>query len=97
MTSAAITTSIQNTNDSSPYKVFHFVNNGSSKHTDITFYWKDCITGMQDHLQDKSLDVLVTSPPYNIGVDYDGDEKKLNKQNNRTLVYAVSESHRITI
>jgi site-specific DNA-methyltransferase (adenine-specific) len=27
---------------------------------------------MRDHLQDKSVDVVVTSPPYNIGVDYDG-------------------------
>jgi hypothetical protein len=40
MASETITaSSIQNTNDSSPYKVLHFVNNGiSSKHTDITFY-----------------------------------------------------------
>ena len=27
---------------------------------------------MRAHLQDKSVDVVVTSPPYNIGVDYDG-------------------------
>jgi site-specific DNA-methyltransferase (adenine-specific) len=66
--SETITTSIQNTNDCSPYKFLHF--NGSSKRTDITFYWKDCITGMRTLLQDKSVDVVVTSPPYNIGVDY---------------------------
>jgi hypothetical protein len=88
MASAAITTtSIQNTNDGSPYKVLHFVNNGiSSKHTDITFYWKDCITGMQAYLQDKSVDVCVTSPPYNIGVDYgDGGYDDNNKPENEYL------------
>jgi DNA modification methylase len=51
-----------------PYKVLD--SNNGSKHTDIIFYWKDCITGMRDHLQDKSIDVVVTSPPYNISVDY---------------------------
>ena len=55
-----------------PYKVLHFVNNGGSKHTDITFYWKDCIPGMRAYLPDKSVDIVVTSPPYNIGLDYDG-------------------------
>ena len=53
-----------------PYKVLHF-NNGA-KSIDIKFYLKDCITGMRAYLQDKSVDVVVTSPPYNIGVDYDG-------------------------
>jgi site-specific DNA-methyltransferase (adenine-specific) len=60
-----------NTNDSSPYKILRF-SNGSSKHTDVIFYLEDCITGMRAHLQDKSVDVVVTSPPYNIGVDYEG-------------------------
>ena len=72
LASETITTSTQNTNDCSLYKVLHFVNNGSSKHTDIKFYRKDCITGIQAYLQDKSVDVVVTSPPYNIDVDYDG-------------------------
>jgi site-specific DNA-methyltransferase (adenine-specific) len=51
-----------------PYKVLR-LNNGT-KSIDIKFYLEDCITGMRDHLQDKSVDVVVTSPPYNIGVDY---------------------------
>ena len=53
-----------------PYKVLHF-NNGV-KNIDIKFYLEDCITGMRPHVQDKSVDVVVTSPPYNIGEDYDG-------------------------
>ena len=30
---------------------------------------KDCISGMND-LQPESVDVIVTSPPYNLGIDY---------------------------
>jgi DNA modification methylase len=50
-----------------PYKVLHF-NNGA-KSSNIKFYLKGCETGMRVHLQDKSVDIVVTSPPYNIGVD----------------------------
>ena len=31
---------------------------------------EDCIEGMQKRLPDESVDVIVTSPPYNIGVRY---------------------------
>ncbi|MFX1538232.1 MAG: hypothetical protein ACFFDI_28890 [Promethearchaeota archaeon] len=30
----------------------------------------DCIEGMKNILPEKSIDVIVTSPPYNIGIDY---------------------------
>lgn len=33
-------------------------------------YAEDCIEGMQQHLPDDCVDVIVTSPPYNIGVEY---------------------------
>ena len=33
-------------------------------------YEMDCIGGMRDRLPEKSIDIIVTSPPYNIGVDY---------------------------
>jgi len=36
----------------------------------ITLYLQDCVEGMRQHLRDKSVDVVVTSPPYNIGVRY---------------------------
>ena len=35
-----------------------------------TIYAEDCIAGMQEHLPDESVDLIVTSPPYNIGVRY---------------------------
>ena len=35
----------------------------------IDLITKDCIVGMKD-LQEKSVDVIVTSPPYNLGIDY---------------------------
>ncbi len=36
----------------------------------ITLYLQDCLEGMKEHLEDGSVDVVVTSPPYNIGVSY---------------------------
>jgi site-specific DNA-methyltransferase (adenine-specific) len=38
--------------------------------TTATFYQKDCLIGMKENLQEASVDVVVTSPPYNIGVRY---------------------------
>lgn len=36
----------------------------------ITIYLQDCRKGMREYLQDKCVDVVVTSPPYNIGIQY---------------------------
>ncbi|MDD9843685.1 MAG: site-specific DNA-methyltransferase [Thaumarchaeota archaeon] len=33
-------------------------------------YEADCISGMRDRLPEKSIDIIVTSPPYNIGINY---------------------------
>ena len=35
-----------------------------------TIFHQDCIAGMREHLPDACVDVIVTSPPYNIGVQY---------------------------
>src|SRR3990170_4587153 len=35
-----------------------------------TLHLMDCLTGMRKFLSDESVDVVVTSPPYNIGVQY---------------------------
>lgn len=48
----------------SPYRVIE--RNGSS----AAFYLKDCISGMRQDLKAGSVDVVVTSPPYNIGIKY---------------------------
>jgi len=36
----------------------------------IEIYNEDCITGMVKNLRPNSVDVIVTSPPYNIGIKY---------------------------
>ena len=36
----------------------------------IKLYLEDCFVGMEKYLKKHSVDVIVTSPPYNIGVDY---------------------------
>ena len=36
----------------------------------IKLYYGDCISGIKKYLLDKTIDVVVTSPPYNIGVSY---------------------------
>jgi len=36
----------------------------------IKLYYGDCISGIKKHLLEKTIDVVVTSPPYNIGVSY---------------------------
>jgi len=48
--------------------------NGSST---IKLYLEDCFIGMEKYLGKKSVDVIVTSPPYNIGVDYNEYNDKI--------------------
>jgi site-specific DNA-methyltransferase (adenine-specific) len=36
----------------------------------MTIYNTDCIAGMHENLKSQSVDVIVTSPPYNLGVRY---------------------------
>ena len=48
-----------------PYKTINRKNGLSSK-----FFLQDCLTGMKENLQNDSIDVVVTSPPYNIGINY---------------------------
>lgn len=38
----------------------------------MMLYNQDCVAGMREHLADGAVDVIVTSPPYNLGVDYNG-------------------------
>lgn len=65
-----------------PYKVL------TSNDTTLTFYLQACIEGMKQHLSKESIDVVCTSPPYNIGTNYNtykdnlSREKDLNWMNN---------------
>ncbi len=45
-----------------------FTANIDSSH--IELYRMDCLEGMREYVQDASIDVVVTSPPYNIGKKY---------------------------
>lgn len=40
-----------------------------NKH-DVVLHKQDCIAGMRERLESNSVDVVVTSPPYNLGVKY---------------------------
>ena len=63
-----------NSNDFSniPYKVIlptSGKNENNGNVNNIIFYLEDCKYGMT-FLKEKSVDVVITSPPYNIGVKY---------------------------
>ncbi|MDQ3883854.1 MAG: site-specific DNA-methyltransferase [Thermoproteota archaeon] len=45
-----------------------------------SFYLKDCITGLKENVRDKSADVVVTSPPYNIGTGYNSYNDELPRE-----------------
>jgi site-specific DNA-methyltransferase (adenine-specific) len=51
-------------NQDAPYRV---VQKGGCS---AIFYLKDCIAGLSENVDEKSVDVVVTSPPYNIGIGY---------------------------
>lgn len=59
----------------SPYKILRGFHRGQT----LTFYLEDCIEGMRRNLRTKSVDVVVTSPPYNIGIKYSKHDDNLPK------------------
>jgi len=54
-----------------------------------SFYQKDCITGLKENVRDKSADVVVTSPPYNIGTGYSSYRDKLPRERYLTWMKEV--------
>ena len=38
--------------------------------TEFVLHHQDCIAGMREHVADDSVDLVVTSPPYNLGIAY---------------------------
>jgi site-specific DNA-methyltransferase (adenine-specific) len=58
-----------------PYKKVNR-DNGST----VEIFHKDCIRGLQENLQQNSIDVVVTSPPYNIGVNYNTYDDTLPRE-----------------
>jgi site-specific DNA-methyltransferase (adenine-specific) len=66
-----------------PYKVLQKSN------CTTTFYLKDCITGLKENVGDKSADVVVTSPPYNIGTGYSSYKDELPREKYLTWMEEV--------
>lgn len=58
-----------------PYKVIKGKNGSTSK-----FFCCDCLTGIKNCLEDNSIDIVVTSPPYNIGINYNTYKDELSKK-----------------
>jgi len=46
----------------------------------ICVFLGDCIAGMREYLEDGCVDVVVTSPPYNIGVCYNGYDDTISRE-----------------
>jgi site-specific DNA-methyltransferase (adenine-specific) len=65
-------------------------NNGTGKK--ISFYLEDCVRGMQDILSEKSVDLVVTSPPYNIRINYSTHQDNLPRQDYLAWMDRIAES-----
>ena len=46
----------------------------------ISIYNEDCVSGMAARLRAKTVDVVVTSPPYNIGINYKSYNDKIPRE-----------------
>lgn len=56
----------------------------------ITLYLEDCLSGMRKHLQPEEVDVVVTSPPYNIGVRYNKHDDNMPREQYLDWIEEVS-------
>ncbi len=45
----------------------------------LTIHNQDCVAGMCEHLANGAVDVVVTSPPYNLGIKYNGYDDTLSR------------------
>lgn len=68
-----------------PYKIMTTSNGSTNK-----FYLGDCIEGMKNGLENCSIDVVVTSPPYNIGINYSVYKDLLPRKDYLTWLKQVS-------
>ncbi|MCX8052764.1 MAG: site-specific DNA-methyltransferase [Armatimonadetes bacterium] len=48
--------------------------------TKLILHLGDCIAGMREHLEGGSVTIVVTSPPYNLGIDYRGYDDTLSRE-----------------
>ncbi len=57
-----------------------------------TLYPQDCVQGMVDHLAPGSVSVVVTSPPYNLGIKYSKYDDTISRREYLDWLGAWSES-----
>jgi site-specific DNA-methyltransferase (adenine-specific) len=57
-----------------PYQLLKY------KNLNYIFHSQDCLIGIQETILDKSIDIVVTSPPYNIGKDYGKYQDNLSRK-----------------
>lgn len=69
-------------------KVFDIVQKGIS----VKLFHGDCISGIGNNLLEKTIDVVVTSPPYNIGVRYNRYKDTLPRNNYLRFLADVGET-----
>lgn len=70
----------------------------SSAKARIDLYNEDCLTGMKEKLAAKSVSLIVTSPPYNIGIEYgtEGYDDHMSRADYLDWMVDVSyEMHRV--
>src|SRR6476659_2911186 len=65
----------ENDNDDDCYRILQGCRNNNIN--TFKFYNKDCLTGMAQHIEEKSVDVAVTSPPYNNRTKYNSYQDDL--------------------
>ena len=59
--------------------------NGST----LEFFDEDCLIGIKEHIKKNSIDVVMTSPPYNIGIKYNTYNDKLPQERYLTWIKEV--------
>lgn len=62
----------------------------------ISLHLQDCIQGMKEKIEPGSVDIVVTSPPYNIGIQYNRYKDKMLKTSYLDWIQTVGrEVHRV--
>ncbi len=53
---------------------------GKFTQNNISLYLQDCVQGMKGRIKDKEIDVVVTSPPYNLGINYSQYDDRISRK-----------------
>jgi DNA modification methylase len=62
----------------------------------VKIYNEDCIVGMREHLSAGAVDCIVTSPPYNLGIDYGAYDDHGSRADYLSWMFEVAhELHRV--